>query len=82
MIETTLKHIEEQTGLKLQLCDYFTGIREFSGDKYFNIVLNEKISESKDFDVLKRFADKYRTIIIEPNGVSRVAIFVIAELSH
>lgn len=82
MIEATLKYIEEQTGLKLMLCDYFKGVQELVGKPYFNVVLNEQTSESKDFDKLKRFAEKYKTIRIEPNGVKRVAIFTTKKLSH
>jgi len=82
MIDLTLKYIEEQTGLKLLPCDYFIGMKELAGEPYFNVVLNEQTSESKDFDKLKRFAEKYKTIRIEPNGVKRVAIFIKEKLSH
>ena len=74
-MKEVLNLIKEQTGLSLDLCDYFTGIYEIKGRKYFNIVLNEKIGESKDFDILQRFADKYNKIQIQPNGVRRVAIY-------
>lgn len=49
MIEVTLTHIKEKTGLKLLPCDYFKGLQELSGKPYFNVVLNEQTSESKDF---------------------------------
>jgi len=75
MINKTLKHIEDQTGLKLSTCDYFKGIKKLNGNKYFNIVLNENTSESKEYNTLEKFANKYKTIKIEPNGVKRVAIF-------
>lgn len=77
MIKETLKHIEEQVGLKLTLCKHFSGVKEFNNQKYFNIVLNDHISESKVFDRLKNFADKYKTIKIEQNGWKRVAVFIV-----
>lgn len=74
-IPETLELIKEQTGLELELCDYFTGIKEHNGRKYFNVILSQRTSESKAYEVLKRFADKYKLISVEPNGVKRVAIF-------
>ena len=74
-IPDILKLIKEQTGLKLELCDYFTGTKEHNGRKYFNVILPQRTSESKDYDTLKRFADKYKIISVEPNGLNRVAIF-------
>ena len=76
MIDKTLKYIKEQVGLDLKPCPYFKGVKELEGEKYFNVVLNEKTSESKDFDLLYRFSNKYKTIRVEINGVKRVAIFV------
>jgi hypothetical protein len=38
-IPETLETIKEQTGLVLNLCDHFTGIKEHNGKKYFNIIL-------------------------------------------
>ena len=75
MINSTLKHIEEQIGLKLQLCDYFTGIRESNGDKYLNVILPKRTSEAKEYTQLVRFSDRFKTIRVEPNGLNRVAIF-------
>lgn len=74
-IAETLELIKEQTGLELNLCDYFTGIKEHNGRKYFNVILSQRTSESKEYDTLKRFADKYKVISVEPNGLKRVAIF-------
>lgn len=70
MTTATLQTIKEQIGLDLVLCDYFEG-----SEDYFNVILNEKISESKEYIKLERFASQYKTIRIEPNGVRRVAIF-------
>ena len=76
LIEKTLLLIKDQTGLNLTLCDYFTGLRGIGGKKYFNVILPQKTSESNEYNILKRFADKYKKIQIEPNGVCRVAIFI------
>lgn len=74
-IPETLELIKEQTGSKLELCDYFTGIKEHNGRKYFNVILSQRTSESKEYETLKRFADKYKLISVEPNGLKRVAVF-------
>jgi len=68
--------IKEQIGLELNLCDYFTGIKEHNGQKYFNVILSQRTSESQDFDKLKRFAEQYKLIKVEPNGLKRVAVFL------
>lgn len=47
MIQKTLKLIKEQTGLDLKLCPDFTGIKQHKGQKYFNVILKERTSESK-----------------------------------
>ena len=74
-ISDTLNLIKDQTGLDLELCDYFTGINEMNGRKYFNVILNQRTSESAEYVLLKRFADKYNLISIEPNGLRRVSVF-------
>lgn len=76
MIVETLELIKKQIGLELQLCDYFTGIKDFNGKKYFNVVLKERNSESKEFELLKHFSRQYKIIDVEPNGVNRVAIVI------
>lgn len=77
MIDKTLKTIEEQTGLKLTLCDYFTDVKEIDHQKYFNVILGKPTSESREYDVLLNFSKKYNTIKILPNGYKRVAIFLL-----
>jgi hypothetical protein len=76
MIKKTLSLIKEQIGLDLSLCNYFTGIKEYNGERYFNITLSQRTSESKDFEKLKRFAEQYKLIRIEPNGLKRIAVFL------
>lgn len=70
-----LDFIKEQIGLELNLCDYFMGIKEHNGQKYFNVILSQRTSESQDFYKLKRFAEQYKLIKVEPNGLNRVAVF-------
>lgn len=76
LINETLLLIKEQTGLNLTLCDYFTGLKEYRGHKYFNVVLKERLSESKEYLILERFSKNFGLISIEPNGVRRVAIII------
>lgn len=74
-IPEIMELIKHQTGLRLELCDYFTGVREHNGREYFNVILSQRTSESKEYDTLKRFADKYKLISVEPNGLKRVSVF-------
>lgn len=76
-INETLILIEEQSGLRLELCDYFTGIRYFNDKPYFNVVLKKRISESLEYDILKRWCNKYKNLQIENNGLKRVAVFIL-----
>ena len=75
-ITQTLTLIEQQTGLRLHLCDHFTGVRHFNNKPYFNIVLKEKISESLDYNKLKMWSEKYKILQIENNGLKRIAVFI------
>lgn len=75
MVEKTLNLIKEQTGLNLQLCEQFSDIGIYDGRKYFNVILKERISESQEYAILERFAEKYKLVSVQPNGVFRVAIF-------
>lgn len=75
MIEETLKLIKDYTGLDLQLCDYFTGVKKSAKGEYFNVVLKHPIYESHEHTILERFAKQYKIIQVEPNGYKRLAIF-------
>ena len=74
-VKESLTLIYEQIGLRLDLCDHFIGIRYMDDKPYFNIVLKDKISESADYDTLKRWCDKYG-VKIENNGLRRLSIFI------
>ena len=74
-IKETLTLIEEQTGLRLRLCEHFKGIHYFNNKPYFNVILKDKISESLEYVKLKRWSDQYRILQIENNGLKRLAVF-------
>lgn len=74
-MEEILRLIKEQTGLTLDLCNHFTGIKKCKSDKYFNVLLKDRVSESQEYIKLEKFADKYKLIRIEPNGLKRIAIY-------
>lgn len=71
-IEETLKMIKEQVGLKLELCDYFAGIRN---GNYFNVILKDRTCESKEYQKLENLVRAGSLKKVEYNGVNRVAIF-------
>lgn len=71
-----LELIKKQTGLELKLCDYFTGMHTYKGNNYFNIITKKRISESSEYILLERFANKFNKITIEPNGLKRIAIII------
>lgn len=76
LIEKTLKTIKEQVNVDLDLCDYFTGVKDFGRDEYyFNVLLKDnRVSESKDFDKLCVFSRNYNMFRVEPCGLDRVSI--------
>lgn len=77
MEQDTLIFIKEHTGVSLDLCDHFVGVRDFRGRKYFNaVLLDQRVSESQDFVKLQKFASKYKLINFEPAGFKRIAIFI------
>ena len=76
IITDKLKAIKLYTGLELIPCDYFTGIRECNGLKYFNVILNERVSESLVYVKLLRLNNTSLLLKVEPNGLKRVAIFI------
>ena len=77
VIQEILENIKELTGLALTMCDYFTGLRTSGDQKYFNVILPTRTSEAFEYTKLLQFSRKYGTIAVEPNGVSRLAIFIL-----
>lgn len=80
LINSTLKLIKDQIGLDLPLDDYFTGLKTHNGQRYFNVELKQRTSESAEFDKLQKFANKSKLIKVQPNGVRRVSIFLTDKL--
>lgn len=76
IIIETLKMLKEQTGLELQLCPDFPGLKKKFGKKGFNVLLKKPIFDSDEYELLLRFANKYKTIELSPNGSNRVLIIV------
>jgi len=76
MKNNILNEIKEQLGIELQLCDYFKGLKELNGKKYFNVLLKDRISESLEYAKLKQYSKKHNTIKLEANGLNRLAIFI------
>lgn len=74
-IEKVLKTIKLQIGLDLTLDTHFSGLFTHKGQKYFNVELQQPVSESKEYDLLEKFANKTKLIRVEPNGSKRIAIF-------
>lgn len=75
IINDTLELIHKQTGLKLKLSEDFTGLKKYKNQIYFNVEIKDRISESREYDILLRFANQYKLIKVEPNGFKRLAIF-------
>lgn len=75
-IEYALELIKDHTGLKLKLCDHFTGINTYNERRYFNVILSEMVNKSVDYTTLCNFARRYKLISFEPNGVKRIAVYL------
>lgn len=74
-INKMLDLIEAQTGLKLTLCNHFTGLRSNGEKPYFNVIVRDRVCQSKEFAKLVRFSNSTELITVEPNGVNRIAIY-------
>lgn len=79
-IDTTLSKIQEQSGLRLTLCDYFTGIRNNGAGDYFNVILSEDIylyggEMCHEYMTLGILVDEGIISDVAPNGIRRVAIY-------
>ncbi|WP_312306499.1 hypothetical protein [Chryseobacterium sp.] len=76
LIMNKIEEIKKHIGVQLVPCEYFSGIQTCdSGKKYFNVILQQRTSESDVFTKLLGLK-KYKIVSkIEPNGLKRVAIF-------
>lgn len=77
-VQELINYIQEQTGIALAECDCFSGLRVFNGKEHFyNLILNDRYSESQEAIALERLARKSSLISrVEPNGLERVAVFL------
>lgn len=70
-------YIEKQTGLQLEICQDFPGLKVYKGKSYYNFLTKERFSESQEVLQLQRLAKRSNVIhSIEPNGLNRVAILM------
>ena len=69
-----IEEIKEQTGLTLVVSKDLT--KKF-GKRFFSIELKEAFSESKEVAILQQFANRYKTIRLEPNGYKQLAIIIL-----
>lgn len=74
-IETKLAEIKDQTGLHLDLCDHFTGIRTHKGKKHFNVILKDPIFISTEYTKLEKLSAKGVISEVKPAGYKRVSIY-------
>lgn len=76
VIDKTLEFIKSQTGISFLQSDDFPGIRTCLGQRYFNVDLATRTSESVEYTALLRLSDRNGAVKrVEPNGLCRVAIF-------
>ena len=65
-----LKSIEDMTGMRLIVCTDFKEKRNS-----FNVTLsNSTVIFNREFNNLKRFSEKYKTITVQENGYNRALI--------
>lgn len=74
-IESTLKLIEAQIGLKLKLENDRAILKRRRGRKYFNVIMSTDLF-SAEYARLESFAIRYGIISLEINGHNKVAIFI------
>ena len=75
-IKEVLRMIEEQTGVCLDLCNDFPGVHFFKGRPYFNVMIQDRLSESTEYKKMQSFTLMHPGLKIEPNGLKRIAIFL------
>jgi hypothetical protein len=74
-IITVLAEINKVMGTNLQSSD--SKITKKFGKKFFNVELSDRVVLSRDYTLLQRYANTYKKIDVQPNGVNKVAIFII-----
>lgn len=76
LVTDKVAEIKEQVGIDLTLCEDFAGIHWHKNKRYFNVITEEPVHESKVYDALLRLTKKGVISSVEPNGVKRLAIFI------
>lgn len=66
--------IHKLTGVVVSECDHFAGIKEFGGKKGFNVLFNDRLSESKDYNLVLSMCEKSNLFKIHQNGLKRCLI--------
>lgn len=75
-IKNTIEMIRNQVGINLSACTSFPGLKNSKRGKYFNVELADRVSESREYEMLESFAKTYNLIAVEPNGANIVVIFI------
>jgi len=73
--EAVIDFVKLQTGIKLELCDFFTKVKRMNGKKYFNVVFKTRQEFSKYYPILQRLELSYKCVSFQPNGDCRLAVF-------
>lgn len=74
VINETLIEIESKLGLKLKLYDGI--LKTFNGVKYFDVELKEDVWNSKEYQRLIIYCNKYDTFKVQQTGYKRAGIFL------
>lgn len=78
LIDKTLDDIKSQIGLELKPDTDFPGVKKRGGISSFNVYFPDTdLHSSNDYSKLLRFATKYKSIKVEPNGRNRLTIFIL-----
>lgn len=73
----TLQHIQDQTGIVLDICQDFPKVRNRMGKKSFNATVENHRDIYVIMDKLYSLSNQSKIIDhVERNGISRIAIFL------
>ena len=75
LISDKISEIKKFSGVELVADDYFKGIYEANGKKYFNVEIKDRVSESNIISKLQGAIKSKVISKVEPNGVKRLAIY-------
>ena len=72
--EEGLEIVRKLTGVIAELDKHFTECAEIDGEFLFNVFLKDRLSRSRDFEILSEFANKYDILGVQANGARRVLV--------